>query len=48
MNLERMCMPTIPEDLFVEAIRQLVALDAEWVLLVRTFTVYSTIYVRYR
>ena len=30
-SAERMCMPTIPEDLFVEAIRQLVALDAEWV-----------------
>lgn len=30
-SAERMCMPTISEDLFVEAIRQLVALDDEWV-----------------
>jgi branched-chain amino acid aminotransferase len=30
-SAERMCMPTIPEDLFVEAIRQLVDLDEEWV-----------------
>jgi branched-chain amino acid aminotransferase len=30
-SAERMCMPTIPEDLFVEAIRQLVDLDNEWV-----------------
>jgi branched-chain amino acid aminotransferase len=30
-SAERMCMPSIPEELFVEAIRQLVSLDDEWV-----------------
>jgi branched-chain amino acid aminotransferase len=30
-SAERMCMPSIPEGLFVEAIRQLVSLDDEWV-----------------
>lgn len=27
----RMCMPEIPEELFLEAVKQLVALDANWV-----------------
>ncbi|MFN5505651.1 MAG: branched-chain amino acid aminotransferase [Flavobacteriia bacterium] len=27
----RMCMPEIPEDLFLEAVKQLVSLDAAWV-----------------
>lgn len=30
-SLERMCMPAIPEDIFVEGIRQLVELDRAWV-----------------
>lgn len=30
-SLERMCMPAIPEDIFVEGIRQLVELDKNWV-----------------
>lgn len=30
-SAQRMCMPSIPEGLFVEAIRQLVSLDDEWV-----------------
>jgi len=41
-SAERMCMPTIPEDLFVEAIRQLVALDNEWV----TFREGHSLYIR--
>ena len=41
-SAERMCMPTIPEDLFVEAIRQLVALDDEWV----TFREGHSLYIR--
>lgn len=33
MNLscDRMCMPEIPEDLFLEAIKELVSLDKEWI-----------------
>ena len=27
----RMCMPEVPKEIFVEAIKQLVALDKEWV-----------------
>ena len=41
-SAERMCMPTIPEDLFVEAIRQLVDLDNEWV----TFREGHSLYIR--
>ena len=28
---ERLCMPGVPEDMFVEAIKELVTVDAEWV-----------------
>lgn len=28
---ERLCMPAVPEDTFVEAIKELVSVDAEWV-----------------
>ena len=30
-SLERMCMPEIPEQMFVEALHALVALDSDWV-----------------
>lgn len=30
-SLHRMCMPSVPKDLFRDAMHQLVALDAEWV-----------------
>ncbi len=30
-SLQRMCMPQVPKNLFVDAIRQLVLLDADWV-----------------
>lgn len=30
-SAERMCMPTIPEDLFLEALIELVKLDKEWI-----------------
>lgn len=30
-SLERMCMPTVPETLFQEALKQLVQLDAGWI-----------------
>jgi branched-chain amino acid aminotransferase len=31
ISLERMCMPAVPKELFVEAIHQLVSLDSDWV-----------------
>ena len=31
VSAERMCMPTIPEDLFMQGLRELVKLDAGWV-----------------
>lgn len=31
-SANRMCMPTVPEDIFLEAIRQLVSLDQNWVI----------------
>jgi branched-chain amino acid aminotransferase len=36
----RMCMPPVDEDLFVEAIRQLISLDAEWVTKRRGHSLY--------
>jgi branched-chain amino acid aminotransferase len=30
-SAERMCMPTVPEELFMQGITQLIRLDAEWV-----------------
>ncbi|MEN9304505.1 MAG: hypothetical protein RL264_2934 [Bacteroidota bacterium] len=30
-SAERMCMPTVPEDVFVEAVRKLVEVDQNWV-----------------
>lgn len=30
-SAERMCIPQVPEELFLEALKELVALDAEWV-----------------
>lgn len=30
-SLERMCMPAVPKDLFIEALHQLVQLDSNWV-----------------
>lgn len=31
ISAERMAMPTIPEELFIEGLRQLIALDKDWV-----------------
>lgn len=31
LSLERMCMPAVPKSLFMNAIHELVALDADWV-----------------
>ena len=30
-SAERMCMPAFPEDIFIEAIHKLVALDSDWI-----------------
>ena len=30
-SAKRMCMPEVPEDIFVEAVRKLVEVDADWV-----------------
>lgn len=30
-SAERMCMPTVPEELFVQAVRMLVELDRDWI-----------------
>lgn len=31
LSAERMCMPTVAEDLFLEALKKLIALDAAWI-----------------
>tara|TARA_R110001592_G_scaffold9723_4_gene51471 strand:- start:26133 stop:27194 length:1062 start_codon:yes stop_codon:yes gene_type:complete len=41
-SAERMCMPTIPEDLFLNAIKELIALDKNWV----PKTVGGSLYIR--
>ncbi|MCA8831332.1 branched-chain amino acid aminotransferase [Hymenobacter pini] len=30
-SAERMCMPTVPEEIFMQGLRQLIQLDADWV-----------------
>lgn len=30
-SAERMCMPAVPEDIFIEGMRQLIALDKSWI-----------------
>ncbi|MBC7652707.1 MAG: branched-chain amino acid aminotransferase [Deinococcales bacterium] len=31
ISAERMCMPTVPEEIFIEGMRQLVTLDSNWI-----------------
>ena len=31
ISAERMCMPSVPEDVFVEGIKQLISLDSAWI-----------------
>lgn len=31
ISAERMCMPSIPEELFMESLRELISLDREWI-----------------
>jgi branched-chain amino acid aminotransferase len=40
VSAERMCMPTIPEEIFMEAVSKLVAIDSEWVPKQRGSTLY--------
>lgn len=39
-SAERMCMPTLPEDLFIESILALVKLDKDWVPSKENYTLY--------
>jgi len=39
-SAKRMCMPEVPEDIFVEAIRKLVELDADWVTNKQGYSLY--------
>ena len=31
ISAERMCMPSVPEDIFVESLQELIAVDREWI-----------------
>jgi len=55
ISAERMCMPTIPEEFFLEALKSLLALDREWVpnrkgysLYIRPFLIATDPYVGIR
>ena len=39
-SAKRMCMPEVPEDIFVEAIRKLVEVDADWVTSKEGYSLY--------
>jgi branched-chain amino acid aminotransferase len=36
----RMCMPAVPEDIFIEGMRQLVALDRDWIPMKSDYSLY--------
>lgn len=36
----RMCMPAVPEDIFIEGMRQLVALDKDWIPMKSDYSLY--------
>lgn len=40
ISAERMCMPAVPEDIFVEGMRQLVALDKDWIPMKNDYSLY--------
>lgn len=40
VSAERMCMPKVPEDIFIEGMRQLVALDKEWIPMKNDYSLY--------
>ena len=39
-SAERMCMPTIPEDVFVNQIKQLLDIDREWIPMKKDYSLY--------
>jgi branched-chain amino acid aminotransferase len=39
-SAERMCMPTIPEDVFVNQIKQLLDIDREWIPMLNDYSLY--------
>jgi len=40
VSAERMCMPKVPEDIFIEGMRQLVALDKDWIPMKSDYSLY--------
>jgi branched-chain amino acid aminotransferase len=40
MSAERMCMPAVPEDIFIEGMRRLVALDKDWIPMKNDYSLY--------
>jgi len=40
VSAERMCMPKVPEDIFIEGMRQLVALDKDWIPMKNDYSLY--------
>jgi len=40
VSAQRMCMPTVPEDIFIEGMRQLVALDKDWIPMKSDYSLY--------
>ena len=40
ISAERMCMPAVPEDIFIEGMRQLVALDKDWIPMKNDYSLY--------
>lgn len=40
VSAARMCMPAVPEDIFIEGMRQLVALDKDWIPMKNDYSLY--------
>lgn len=40
VSAERMCMPAVPEEIFIEGMRQLVALDKDWIPMKNDYSLY--------
>jgi branched-chain amino acid aminotransferase len=40
VSARRMCMPTVPEEIFIEGMRQLVALDKDWIPMKHDYSLY--------
>ena len=48
LSAERMCMPQLPVDLFVDSIVELPRIDKDWVPTMISLLIYQAIYVCYR